>query len=260
MATLQTNSTLPDSSNKQDFYDLVENSSVINIGNADISASAAIAPSKLAQITTASKVSGAALTSLTSVPSAAGVLPIANIPSSIPYSKLALTGAVLNADLAGSIADSKLSTISTSGKVSGAALTSLSSIPSGAGVIPAVNLSVKNIINCGSSVGSGLTAYIGSSGGNSASGEVAFVVPFDGTLKRLFVNIATGSSSTIVITARKNGSDQSLTVSYADTEQGIKSDTSNTVSYSAGDLLEFKVVNNRGASQLVQISCQFDPA
>lgn len=44
--------------------------------------------------------------------------------AAIAYSKLALTGAVLNADLAGSIADSKLSTISTAGKVSGAAITS----------------------------------------------------------------------------------------------------------------------------------------
>lgn len=44
--------------------------------------------------------------------------------AAIAYSKLALTGAVLNADLAGSIADSKLSTISTGGKVSGAAITS----------------------------------------------------------------------------------------------------------------------------------------
>jgi hypothetical protein len=44
--------------------------------------------------------------------------------------------------LAGSIADSKLSTISTAGKVSGAAFTSLSSIPSGAGVIPIANLPV----------------------------------------------------------------------------------------------------------------------
>lgn len=140
MANLQTNSLLPDSSNKQDFYDLVENSTVINIVNADISASAAIAGSKLAQITTAGKVSGAALTSLSSTPSAAGALPVANIPSSIPYSKLTLTGAVLNADLAGSIADTKLSTISTAGKVSGASLTSLSSIPSGAGVIPSANL------------------------------------------------------------------------------------------------------------------------
>lgn len=63
-----------------------------------------------------------------------------NASAGIAYSKLNLTGAVLNADLAGSISDSKLSTISTAGKVSGAALTSLSSTPSGAGIIPVANL------------------------------------------------------------------------------------------------------------------------
>lgn len=49
-------------------------------------------------------------------------------------------GGISNAMLGGSIADTKLSTISTAGKVSGAALTSLSSIPGGAGVIPVDNL------------------------------------------------------------------------------------------------------------------------
>ena len=53
----------------------VVNGAVTNLG---ISASAAIADSKLATIATAGKVSGAALTSLASVPSAAGALPIAN--------------------------------------------------------------------------------------------------------------------------------------------------------------------------------------
>ncbi len=43
--------------------------------------------------------------------------------AAIAYSKLDLTGAVLNADLAGSIADSKLSTITTAGKVNISALT-----------------------------------------------------------------------------------------------------------------------------------------
>ncbi len=50
-----------------------------NITNANISASAAIADSKIAQITTASKVSGAALTSLSSIPGAAGAIPAANV-------------------------------------------------------------------------------------------------------------------------------------------------------------------------------------
>lgn len=52
-----------------------------NITNANISASAAITDTKLGQITTASKVSGAAITLLTSLPSGAGAIPIANIPT-----------------------------------------------------------------------------------------------------------------------------------------------------------------------------------
>lgn len=91
--------TLPDSSAKSDFYSIVDNATVSSIINADVSNSAAIA-----------------------------------------YAKLALTGAILNADLAGSIADSKLSQITTASKVSGAALTSLSSVPVGAGALPLLNM------------------------------------------------------------------------------------------------------------------------
>jgi len=54
-------------------------SSVNNITNSQISSGAAITDSKLAQITTASKVSGAALTSLSSIPAGAGIIPSANI-------------------------------------------------------------------------------------------------------------------------------------------------------------------------------------
>lgn len=56
-----------------------------NIDNTNISSSAGIADTKLGQITTAGKVSGAALTSLSSIPSGAGVLPVANggIPSGV---------------------------------------------------------------------------------------------------------------------------------------------------------------------------------
>ncbi len=49
-----------------------------NIDDTNISASANISDTKLAQIVTAGKVSGAALTSLSSIPSGAGVLPAAN--------------------------------------------------------------------------------------------------------------------------------------------------------------------------------------
>ena len=78
--TVTRGTTLPDSSGKADFHALVDSATatITNIVNADIDAAAAIADSKLAQITTASKVSGAAITALASVPSGAGDLPIAN--------------------------------------------------------------------------------------------------------------------------------------------------------------------------------------
>jgi hypothetical protein len=62
--TLTRGTTLPDSSGKADFHALVDSASatVTNIVNADIDAAAAIADSKLAQITTASKVSVTAIT------------------------------------------------------------------------------------------------------------------------------------------------------------------------------------------------------
>lgn len=63
----------------------VSDTAQINPGvivDSDINASAAIADTKLAQITTAGKVSGAALTSLASIPAGAGVIPTANIPTS----------------------------------------------------------------------------------------------------------------------------------------------------------------------------------
>lgn len=55
-----------------------------NIENTNISGSAAITDTKLAQLTTAGKVSGAALTSLASIPSAAGVVPVANLGTGTP--------------------------------------------------------------------------------------------------------------------------------------------------------------------------------
>lgn len=56
-------------------------SSVNNIVNSQISSGAAISDSKLAQISSASKVSGLALTALASIPSGAGIIPAANLPA-----------------------------------------------------------------------------------------------------------------------------------------------------------------------------------
>jgi hypothetical protein len=56
-------------------------SSVNNIVNAQISSGAAIADTKLATISSAGKVLGSALNTLSGVPSGAGTLPAANIPT-----------------------------------------------------------------------------------------------------------------------------------------------------------------------------------
>lgn len=53
------------------------------ITNAKVATGAAIVDTKLAQITTAGKVSGAALTNLAGIPGAAGDIPLANIPTSL---------------------------------------------------------------------------------------------------------------------------------------------------------------------------------
>jgi hypothetical protein len=63
--------------------------------------------------------------------------------SSIEISSNALrvkAGGVTNAMLAGSIADTNLNQITTASKVSGAAVTSLASLPAGAGLVPTANL------------------------------------------------------------------------------------------------------------------------
>jgi len=63
-------------------FDDIYNNVNGNLDNTNLVASAAIADSKLATITTGGKVNGAALTGLASIPSGAGVIPTANIPTS----------------------------------------------------------------------------------------------------------------------------------------------------------------------------------
>lgn len=62
-------------------FDTIYNEFNGNIDNANLKSSAAIVDTKLEQITTAGKVSGVSITLLTSLPSGAGEVPIANIPT-----------------------------------------------------------------------------------------------------------------------------------------------------------------------------------
>ena len=97
--------------------------------NADINTSAAIAYSKLSLTNTLvnADVSSSAAIAYSKL-NLTGNIVNADINSgaAIVYSKLTLTGSILNADIgaAAAIVDTKLATISTAGKVSGAAITS----------------------------------------------------------------------------------------------------------------------------------------
>lgn len=114
-----------------------------NITNANISASAAIADSKLAQITTGSKVSGSSLILLPNTPSGAGELPQVNVEDFTDAGKVsgtALTGLASTPSGAGELPNANLAQLTTAGKVSATSLTGLASTPSGAGRLPYANI------------------------------------------------------------------------------------------------------------------------
>ncbi len=84
--------------------------------------------------------------------------------AAIAYSKLALTGAVLNADLAGSIADSKLSQITTASKVSTSALTGTLA----AGVMPALTGDITTSAGAVATTLATVNSNVGSFGSTTA--------------------------------------------------------------------------------------------
>ncbi len=112
-------------------------------------------------------------------------------------------GSVTNAMLAGSIADSKLNQITTASKVSGAAITLLTSVPSGAGILPIANLAsgtptgVKFIRDDGTLQ---IPAGTGVTGGTSlGGGEAVFV---DRTADNLrFKSLKAGTNVTLSSTS-----------------------------------------------------------
>lgn len=170
------------------------------IDNTNLSATAAIADSKLAQIATAGKVSGAALTSLTSVPVAAGIIPIANLPKGNSANQLiscgtngvlpALDGSLLTNVPAGTITDAALGTGSASasnflrgdrtwaGISTGALITSAyTSNTTGTSFTSTLT---TNVVGLSKTITSGNTVYIHAcgfcSGNNATPNRNAFIL------------------------------------------------------------------------------------
>ncbi len=223
MANIAHQNELPDSASKQDFYDLIDNSGVTGIVNSDISSGASITDNKLSPITTAGKVNGSTLTSLSSIPMAAGSIPSANIAS---------------------LPDSSLATISTAGKVDGAALTNLDNIPSDAGDIPLTSLgnvptptfsTVAGSYASGSYLIAGPSKLVFASTTGSMTKIIEMLLPRGGTLNIIFGLVRAGSSTSngqiyrngsAVGTLRTNA-----TTTYAEYTEDISG-------WTAGDLLQ----------------------
>ena len=108
------------------------------------------------------------------------------------------------------------------------------------------------------SVASGVTQRGIYNASEAADPEAFFVdVPFAGVLKNLYVRTNSTAANTIVAVARKGQSDQALTATIATTELAA-SDTSNTVTFAAGDDLSFSIMNNRVATLTIIVTAEYD--
>jgi len=102
---------------------------------------------------------------------------------------------------------------------------------------------------------SGLTTF------NATESNRHFAVPVAGTIKNFYVKMSGTQSATgsLVITIRNNAtsSSVSVTVTSADGASPTKSDNSNSLSVSAGDLLAIQLVNNATATSASVVSMSF---
>lgn len=251
-------------------FDEIYNDYNGSITNANISATAAIVDTKLAQITTASKVT---LGALTVASEAQGDVTYRNASA---WTRLGAGTAGQALTTAGAAANPSFAGMTTQGDIeyhNGTTRTRLAAGTSGqflktqgAGANPvwaAATVTVKQVffIECG--VVSGATRYFGVSDAftandaDNASAAVPF--PIAGTLKNLYLHIFSSTAGTISATVVLNGSDQALTASSAATTSTTVSDTSNTVAIAAGDIVSIKLVNGKAILNWSHVGLEFDP-
>ncbi len=99
--------------------------------------------------------------------------------------------------------------------------------------------------NSGASITDGNSNFLSVTGHKAvdpSEGDVQIVAPRAGTLRDFFVNVGINSlNGNMVLTVRINGVDTSITVTFGSTETGEQSDTTNTATVAAGDLLSIEV-------------------
>lgn len=71
------------------------------------------------------------------------------------------------------------------------------------------------------------------------------------TLKNAFVNVTANARTTnTTFTLRKNRADTAIVITYGNVETGIKEDTSNSISYTTDDELDWKIATSTGTQTL----------
>lgn len=100
----------------------------------------------------------------------------------------------------------------------------------------------------GDTIAGGTTAYIGVGGYNTTESLARYKIPCSGVLRNMYAaaNGGAGAGKNFVYTLRVNTADTALTCTTADTTPG--SDTTHSVSVTAGDYVCVKVVTDAGAS------------
>ena len=110
------------------------------------------------------------------------------------------------------------------------------------------------------------TTFFGAdpSSGSATEANAKMVIAIPGTIKNFFTNTATAqpANNSITLTMRKNGVDQTVTLTIAaSAAAGVFSDTTHSFTVAAGDLIDVKVVNaaNTTSAQFNSVSFEFDP-
>lgn len=109
---------------------------------------------------------------------------------------------------------------------------------------------------------SGAVRYLsmqGDQGEQSSESNALTVMPTDGTISKLYVQLSTAAvAGSVDVVLRLNGGSEALTCSVAISGTTCN-DTSHSVDVVAGDTLDWEVTNNGSASPVISIGVKFAP-
>lgn len=112
------------------------------------------------------------------------------------------------------------------------------------------------------SQGPGVTVYMATHGSGTVEANFTFRMPYAATLRNLYTYASANAAAgeTFTYTLRKNSVDTALAVSVTGAT-GSGQDTTNTVSFAAGDQISVKLVTSAGAATATHnVSFEIEPA